>query len=326
MTDVARIAVVTGASGFVATELVSQLLHKGYTVRATVRSTKNAEKTAHLEAIGKVFAGKLEFHEADLLKEGSFDEVVKGAYYVFHTASPYQLEIEDPENDLVKPAKEGTLNVLKSVAKSKDTVKRVVLTSSFAAMVKLEKGPKSGKLYTDVDWNDEAKADKATGYYFSKAVAEKLAWDFAKEHGIDLVTINPTGVFGPVISQRSDSTSVKQLKGIIENTSSFIAPWVCDLEDVARAHVLAAETPSAKGRYLVTWPSEINPKQAVEVLSKRFPQYKFPSDADSKPTKEFADVSKLENELGMKITPWQTSFIDMATSLISHGVAKPVKA
>ncbi|KAK9792721.1 hypothetical protein WJX73_005793 [Symbiochloris irregularis] len=326
MTDVARTAVVTGASGFVATELVSQLLHKGYTVRATVRSVKNAEKTAHLQALGQVFSGKLDLYEADLLKEGSFDDVVKGAYYVFHTASPFQIGVEDPENDLVKPAKEGTLNVLKSVAKSKDTIKRVVLTSSFAAMVKMEKGPADGKLYRDTDWNDESKADKEGGYLYSKTVAEKLAWEFCKEHGIDLVTINPTAVFGPVISQRGDATSVKQIKGIIEHTASYVSPWVCDLEDVGRAHVLAAEVPKAHGRYLVTWPKLMNGKEVIGVLAKRFPQYKFPEDVPESESKEYADVSKLEKELGMTITPWQTSFIDMATSLIAHGVAKPVQA
>ncbi|KAK9792717.1 hypothetical protein WJX73_002527 [Symbiochloris irregularis] len=326
MTDVARVVVVTGASGFVATELVTQLLHKGYTVRGTVRSTKNAEKTAHLRALGEVFAGKLDLHEADLLQDGSFDDVVQGAYYVFHTASPYQLGVEDPENELVKPAKEGTLNLLKSVAKSKDTVKRVVLTSSFAAMVKVSKGPADGKLYRDTDWNDESKADKDGGYLYSKTVAEKTAWEFCKEHGIDLVTINPTAVFGPVISKRADGTSVKQIKGIIEHTASSVSPWACDLQDVGRAHVLAAEVPKAHGRYLVTWPKLLNGKEVMQVLAKRFPQYKFPEDVSDSDSKEYADVSKLEKELGMTITPWQTSFIDMATSLIAHGVAKPVQA
>ncbi|KAK9812018.1 hypothetical protein WJX73_009173 [Symbiochloris irregularis] len=294
---VARVAVVTGSSGFVATELVRHLLQRGYTVRATVRS-KHSDKIAHLQALGKISVGSLQLYEADLLKGESFDKVVKGADYVFHTASPFPSHIEDPEEDVIKPARLGTLNVLKSVVKSRDTVKRVVLTSSFAAMIKVDKGPANGKLYTDADWNDESKADKATCYYMSKAVAEQAAWQFAKEHGIDLVVICPTSVFGPVISQRVDSTSVKRIKGLIENTSSAMTPWLCDVQDVARAHMLAAVTPEANGRYLVSMRREVSTKAIVEV----------------------------ERELGLKITPWQTSIIDMATSLISHGVAKPIEA
>eukprot|EP00877_Chromochloris_zofingiensis_P009245 jgi/Chrzof1/4574/Cz14g18240.t1 len=109
--DAAEIAVVTGASGYVATELIKQLLSKGY----------------------NALPGSLSLYEADLLKEGSFDEATKGAHLVFHTASPFQVSnITDPIAELVQPAVDGTKNVLSSVAKNKDTVRKVILTSSFA--------------------------------------------------------------------------------------------------------------------------------------------------------------------------------------------------
>ena len=149
-----------------ATEVVKQLLEKGYNVRGTVRSLSSEEKIEHLQLLGEALPGKLTLHEADLLKPGSFDELVKGADFVFHTASPFfrwdtmapgldvrvhveQFEkvgaaaglltqcltcrdVQDPMKDLVEPAVHGTQNVLSSVAKSKDTVKRIIQTSSFA--------------------------------------------------------------------------------------------------------------------------------------------------------------------------------------------------
>lgn len=130
--NAAHTAVVTGATGFVATELVKQLLEKGYNVRATVRSTADEYKTAFLTSLGAVFPGKLQLCEADLMVPGSFDGAISGATYVFHVASPFRIDVEDAQRDLIEPAVHGTRNVLSSVAKHKDTIKRTVITSSVA--------------------------------------------------------------------------------------------------------------------------------------------------------------------------------------------------
>ena len=154
-----------GCTGFIATQLVKQLLEKGYDVRGTVRSTHATEKNAPLLALGAALPGRLTLMEANLLQDGSFDEVVKGATYVFHTASPVILgSLTDPQRDLVSPllapgggtagsvgvnigvtegtvgtqvdpAVKGTTTVLESVAKNLDTVKKVILTSSMAGDV-----------------------------------------------------------------------------------------------------------------------------------------------------------------------------------------------
>lgn len=131
----AYVVCITGISGYIATELCKQLLEKGYTVRGTVRSLKNAQKVEHLKKLGDALPGKLELFEADLMVGGSFDNVMDGVDYVFHTASPYSFSVEDPQKDLVDPALKGTNNVLNSVAKHKETIKRVVLTSSVVGKV-----------------------------------------------------------------------------------------------------------------------------------------------------------------------------------------------
>eukprot|EP01116_Phalansterium_solitarium_P018628 TRINITY_DN5002_c0_g1_i2.p2 TRINITY_DN5002_c0_g1~~TRINITY_DN5002_c0_g1_i2.p2 ORF type:complete len:133 (+),score=37.94 TRINITY_DN5002_c0_g1_i2:116-514(+) len=122
-----KIAVVTGAAGYVATWVIKKLVdHGGYTIRGTVRSAANSQE------LKKAFPS-IELYDADLLKDGSFDEVVKGATVIFHTASPYTYDVTDPQKELVDPAVQGTLNVLRSADKS-PSVKRVVLTSSAAAV------------------------------------------------------------------------------------------------------------------------------------------------------------------------------------------------
>lgn len=312
---------VTGATGYIATELVKQLLEKGYNVRGTVRSLKNEEKVAHLKALSDALPGNLTLHEADLLTDGSFDEVVKGADLVFHTASPFITESDNPQKDLVDPAVKGTTTVLKSVSKSKDTVKRVVLTSSVAAMIKSKKGPSNGKAYTEADWNDESSLTEGP-YQYSKTEAEKAARALAKEEGFDLVTIHPVFVLGPVIAARADATSIITMKGFIENTKFSFMPWHADVRDVARAHILAAEVSSAKGRFIVGHPPASS-KYVSEVLSKRFPGYKFPAGDDNKPT-AYGDASKTVEELGLQLTPLPETYIDMATTMIQRGIAKLV--
>ena len=129
-TEAARVVAVTGVSGYIGSEVVKQLLEKGYTVRGTVRSKANTSKVQHLQKLSDALPGNLELFEADLLKAGDFDEVVRGADFVMHTASPFFTETNDPQKDLVDPAVNGTTNVLNAAGKA--GIKRVVLTSSVA--------------------------------------------------------------------------------------------------------------------------------------------------------------------------------------------------
>ena len=153
---------VTGASGFIASRIVEQLLAKGYGVRGTVRSLKTDKERdlAPLRALEGA-ADRLELVEADLLAEGSFDRAAAGCEYVMHTASPYVLDAKDPQRDLVDPAVSGTRNVL-SACQRAATVKRVVLTSSMAAITD---EPESDHVLTESDWNEKSSLERNPYYY-----------------------------------------------------------------------------------------------------------------------------------------------------------------
>ncbi len=241
-----KIICVTGASGFIAAHAVKQLLEQGYKVRGTVRG--GAEKYPYLTSLPGA-EERLELVKADLLSNAAFDDVVEGCEYVLHTASPYIVDVKNPQRELVDPAVMGTTNVLGSCAKS-TTVKRVVLTSSIAAITD---EPNSNKVFTESDWNTKSSL-KRNPYYYSKTQAEKAAWDFFgnKSYGFDLVVINPYMVIGPSLGP-SLNTSNKIFRDVLSGKYPTIMNinWgFVDVRDVAKAHILAMETPNAEGRYL----------------------------------------------------------------------------
>lgn len=238
---------VTGASGFIAAHLVKQLLELGHTVKATVRG--DASKYPYLTDLPGA-QERLSFHQADLLADGAYDEVVQGCDYVMHTASPYIVNVKDSQTELVDPAVKGTLNVLKSCAKV-DQIKRVVLTSSVAAITD---EPDSNKVFNEDDWNEKSDL-KRNPYFYSKVQAEKAAWAFMKQasHNFDLVVINPFMVIGPSLSpglNESNKVIRDMLKGAYP-TLMEINWGIVDVRDVAKAHILAMDNDKASGRYLI---------------------------------------------------------------------------
>jgi dihydroflavonol-4-reductase len=238
---------VTGASGFIASHIVSQLLSAGYRVRGTVRDPASPRHD-HLKALpGAV--DRLGLVAADLLTPHAFDEAVNGCEYVLHTASPYHIDVADPQRDLVDPAVDGTLSVLRSCLAS-GSVQRVVLTSSVAAITDRA----DGHVNTEADWNTRSSLTR-NPYYYSKTLAERAAWSFVERNGIafDLVVMNPFYVIGPSLGP-DQNTSHRFFIGFTNGTVPVILaiewPFV-DVRDVATAHVLAMERPNAEGRYLV---------------------------------------------------------------------------
>lgn len=317
----AQRVLVTGATGFVATELCKQLLEKGYKVVGTVRKVQG-ERTQTLKKLGEALPGTLQLVEADLLTPGSFDTAVQDCTYVFHTASPFVIESDDPQKNIIDVAVKGTENVLSSVAKTGGSVRRVVLTSSVAA-VHGEYGapPKSGELYTEADYNETSTIEKGQAYHMSKVQAEKAAWRLA-EGNFDLVTICPNFVLGPILSPEADSLSVGFIKGIVEGGKIEGGPIICDVRDVAAAHILAAESPSASGRYIISCKGPITPKFVSGVLRTRFPELSI-QEATDDTLGDKMDNSRVQKGLGLLLRDPSSTLVDMAVTAIQLGLAKP---
>lgn len=263
---------VTGASGFIAAHIIKQLLEKGYKVRATVRG--ESARYPYLTSLEGA-AERLELIQADLQDIGAYDQAVTGCDAVFHTASPYAVNVKDPQKDLVDPAVTGTRNVLNSCAKAA-SVKRVILTSSMAAITD---EASNEKVFSEKDWNTRSDL-KRNPYYYSKTLAERAAWDFISEQKpeFDLIVINPFMVIGPSLGpslNESNKIYADLLKGVYP-TLMNVTWGLVDVRDVAKAHILALETPEAKGRYLVS-NETMTMTEVVEYLnSLGYTQYKLP--------------------------------------------------
>lgn len=223
----APLVLVTGISGFIASWVAHGALKLGYRVRGTVRSLGNEDKVKHLRDLCPGSKHKVELVEADLLDEASWDNAVVGCDYILHVASPFStVEPKDP-NDLILPAVNGTLNVLRAASKLDKPPKRVVVTSSSAAVL-YGTNPKD-HTYTDADWTVPDSAEfPLTTYIRSKYLAEKAAWEFVEslpaEKKFELCTINPTFVQGPMLSgsQCSSADIVKQVRCISFPSCFFI--------------------------------------------------------------------------------------------------------
>ncbi|KAF8029983.1 hypothetical protein BT93_E2416 [Corymbia citriodora subsp. variegata] len=300
-------ACVIGGTGFVASLLVKLLLEKGYAVNTTVRDPDNQKKVCHLNELQNL--GDLKIFRADLTDESSFDAPLAGCDFVFHVATPVNFASEDPENDMIKPAIQGVLNVLKGCAKAK-TVKRVVLTSS-AAAVSINNLQETGLVVDEKNWTDVEFLTSAKpptwGYPASKTLAEKAAWKFAEENNIDLVTVIPTLMAGRSLTLDVPSSAclamslltgneflMNALKGM-QMLSGSIS--IAHVEDVCRAHIFVAEKESASGRYICCVANTSVPELA-KFLNKRYPQCKSPTEFGDFPSKAKLIISseKLRKE------------------------------
>ncbi|MTH53656.1 NAD-dependent epimerase/dehydratase family protein [Bacillus mangrovi] len=251
-----KIVLVTGGTGYVASWLVKELLEDGHEVRITVRDKGRTAGYEHLLDAERNAEGTLHVFEANLLREGSFDQAADGSEYVFHTASPFFISgFRDAKKDLIKPALEGTRNVLSSVNKS-ESVRRVVLTSSAVAIFGDNADMEGKPAFTERDWNTTSSPDHQP-YSYSKTAAEKEAWRIAGEQDRwDLVTINPTFILGPSLAKRTDSTSISTILDLVKGKYKTGVPklinGIVDVRDAAKAHKRAAFLNTASGRYLIS--------------------------------------------------------------------------
>ncbi|XP_028101527.1 cinnamoyl-CoA reductase 1-like [Camellia sinensis] len=308
---------VTGGSGFIASWLVKVLLQRGYTVRASVRDPSDPKKTEHLLALDGA-KERLHLFKGNLLEEGSFDSMVNGCDGVFHTASPCFVTTSDPQKELIDPALKGTLNVLGSCTKS-PTVKRVVLTSSMAAVECIGR-PRTPNEITDETWfsDPEFCKENKLWYQLSKTLAEDAAWKFAKEKCIDMVVINPSMVIGPLLQPTLNASSAVILE-LINGSQTYpnvSYGWI-NVKDVANAHIQAYEIPSASGRYcLVERVAHFS--EVVKILHELYPSFQLPKKvADDKPYILLHQVSKEKAKtLGIDFISLEEGLKEIVESLI----------
>jgi len=269
---------VTGASGFIAKHIVLQLLEKGYSVRGSVRNDAKAKEVTaavapHLTKHDKL-EDRLTFAVLDLNSDAGWDKALNGCDALLHTASPFPLTEPKEEDDLIRPAVDGTLRALKA-AKSAG-IDRVILTSSLAAVAYKDTGPDNGVAYDENDWTD-LNSRKSTAYVKSKAMAERAAWDFAKENpDLKLTTVNPTLVVGPALDTNIGS-SLQLIQRILNRGDPAmpnLALGVVDVRDIAAMHVNALEKPGSAGKRFIGSSGSLWFVDVARIIAARFPDRK----------------------------------------------------
>lgn len=268
---------VTGATGFVASHLILALLEKGYEVRGTARS---AAKAGRLNQILSDYAGKpveIELLSADLNNDAGWAEAMRGVTYVQHVASPFPATEPSTADELIRPARDGALRVLKAAKAA--GVKRVVLTSSVAA-VDVGWRKNAPAAFDESHWTRMENLDHVSFYAQSKTLAEQAAWDYVRGEGmgLELAVINPTAVLGPAMSD-DVSTSLSMVIGPLKRAMPAypkLHQGIVDVRDVAKAHIAAMEKAEAAGQRFIACSETLWFNHVGAVLSGAYPDRKLP--------------------------------------------------
>jgi dihydroflavonol-4-reductase len=342
---------VTGATGYLAGVIVKQLLEAGHTVHATVRNPDNVEGLKYLNAIAAGTPGQIRYFKADLMDAASFEAPMAGCELVIHTASPFFLNVKDPQTELIDPAVNGVRNVL-NAANATATVKRVVMTSSCAAIYSTNAEIKSmpeGKL-TESVWNTKSSLTEEP-YSYSKTLAEREGWKIAGEQDRwDLIAINPSFILGPGINPQTTGESYAVMmqfgSGAMANGVPNFRIGMVDVREVATAHIKAGFTPEATGRYILSAHNSGFPEMAAALRAKFGDQFRISDKqmpkfvvwlfgpminsaltrkrvAESVGIDFIADHSKSVRELGIEYRPMADSVVDLFQQLIDAGRLKP---
>jgi nucleoside-diphosphate-sugar epimerase len=336
---------VTGGSGFIGSHCILQLLAAGHQVRTTVRNLKReGDVRALLKEGGAEPGDRLSFAAADLEKDAGWPPAVAGCDYVLHVASPFPASVPKEENELIVPAREGALRVLRAARDA--GVKRVVLTSSFAAIGYGQK-PQNAP-FNETNWTDP-NADDVQPYVKSKTLAERAAWDFiAKEGGkLELSVVNPVGVFGPVLGP-DYSTSILIVQRLMDGAlpgCPKLSFGIVDVRDVADLHLRAMTHPAAKGeRFLAVAGDFMSMQEIAKVLkarmgaaAKRVPTWQLPNflvrlaslrdPAVKQIVPELGKRKNATNEKAKRVLGWaprsnEESIVATAESLVRLGLLK----
>jgi len=320
---------ITGITGYIGQHCGAELLNQGFEVVGTIRSLAKANATkSAIAAVAPV--ERLTFAEADLLSDAGWDEAMVGCAYVMHVASPFTLAEPKDEQELITPAVEGTLRVIKAAQKA--DVRRLVLTSSTFAMIA---GRVTGRYGPD-SWSN---TDTNIGSYAkSKTLAERAAWDAVAGSEMELTVINPGAVYGPSLGAQVDGQSLALMTDMIGGKMPMIpdiAMGMVDVRDVARLHVAAMTTAGAAGeRFIAAGAEPVSMTYFAEVLRdagySKVPSRKAPNlaiklmslfDRQAKGMLPFlGKKASYDNQstfdiLGWQPTPIETSITEMAASI-----------
>ncbi|PXX21946.1 NAD-dependent epimerase/dehydratase family protein [Arenibacter sp. ARW7G5Y1] len=327
---------VTGISGYVGLHAAVELLKNGYAVKGSVRNLSKRDELTR--AIRKEVEpnGNLEFCELNLLKDEGWAEAMQDCDYVLHIASPYVASEPKDENELIKPAIEGTQRALNFAKKA--GVKRVVLTSSIVAMF----GDANKSLNIEQGTWTNPNAKNMSAYVKSKTLAEKSAWDFIEtqkgNNKLELVVINPGPIWGPTLSDKLSGESMSIVKDMITGKMPMLAKVrinMSDVRDIANIHVKALENEKANGqRFVVATENPYSFKEMAQILKSNGnakvstlegPNFllKFMSNfnSDLKGMKPFigntydADVSKTKEVFNWKPISFEKSVLDTVQSV-----------
>jgi len=329
---------VTGAAGFIGSHVVRELLSQGRSVRATVRNPVNAEFLKQLPG-----SENLEIVQMDLLERGTVDAAVVGCDDVIHCAAALYVGVKDAQKDVVDPSIQGTRNLLDAIDAA-GGISRLIHTSSVAAVRR--NGSKNGQTFSNADWCDNATVD-SNAYGLAKAGAERLArdWVASKDDAERprYVSINPSIVFGPVMSERHLKGSMTILDHLLKRKPPVLLKMhmnIVDVRDVATAHIRAMTEGADGGRYIVfnssmwmpqvnavlrkkiperKWPRIVLPKSLSYVLSVFHPQLTMSWVKHNIGTSCEYDSSPANQELGIEWIPVEDSIVDGARSAIEAG-------
>ena len=264
---------VTGGSGFLGAYCIIELLNGGYQVNTTIRSLAKAPSVKVTLKAGGISESLLEsvsFFAADLNADQGWTQAISGCTYILHTASPFPASLPTNEDEVIRPAREGSLRVLKAAKAA--GVKRVVLTSSFAAIAYGH--PPQSNPFTEKDWTITTNPS-VTPYEKSKALAERAAWDFIHSNpDLEMSVVNPVGILGPVIDKNL-STSTMLIQRLLNGTVPGCANLefgLVDVRDVASLHVLAMTASAAAGeRFIGCSPPNMSVQELAITLKTRVP-------------------------------------------------------
>ncbi|MDM1296315.1 aldehyde reductase [Sphingobacterium sp. N143] len=269
----------TGITGFLGAHTAIQLLNKGYEVIGTLRNQDKIPAISDVIRQHTDHLAKLSFAVADLNDGNIWAELAQDVDYIQHVASPFPATLPKKEDELILPAKNGTLSILK--AATDNAVKRVVMTSSLAAVAYGQSVQNPSKVFTENDWTDSNSKDDLTPYYKSKTIAEKAAWDFMANNpsSLELVTVCPGAILGPVL-EKDYGTSAEIVAALLKGSSPALPKIgfdIVDVRSVADLLIRAMENPKAAGNRYIAGAGYLRFKDVALILQEYFPERKIPT-------------------------------------------------